>query len=37
MINTNDNNLFNVKIREINNEEDGNTLGTWDKKIRSLM
>ena len=37
VINTNDNNLFNVKIGDINNKEDGNIFGTWDKEIRSLI
>ena len=37
MINTNDNNLFNVIIGDINNEEDGIIFGTWDKEIRSLI
>ena len=37
MINTNDNNLFNVTIEQINNPEDGNIFGSWDKEIRSLM
>ena len=37
MIDTNDNNLFRVTVEQINNPDDGNIFGSWDKEIRNLM